>query len=94
MIYQISKSHNLRLLFSDHCDDATLDLFLKLLKAHPVPELPKIKVKCSMLQIAMLIFCIFRLSITPWIVVYVLLVNQHPYLGFHSLEICLLTLTI
>jgi len=45
MIYQISKSQNLQLLFSDHCDDATLDLFLKLLNAHPVPELPEIKVK-------------------------------------------------
>ena len=44
MIYQMSKGHNLDMLFSDHCDDAALDLFLKLLDVHPVPKLSEIKV--------------------------------------------------
>ena len=44
MIYEISKSHGLELLFSSHCDDATLDLFLKLLDVYPVPKLSEIKV--------------------------------------------------
>ena len=45
MIYEISKSHSLELLFSSHCDDATLDLFLKLLDVYPVPKLSEIKVR-------------------------------------------------
>ena len=44
MIYQISKGHNLKLLFSGHLD--TLDLFLSLLDVYPVPKLPEVKVKC------------------------------------------------
>ena len=44
MIYQISKSSNLELLFNDSCDDATLDLFLKLLATYPIPKLAEIKV--------------------------------------------------
>ena len=46
MIYEISKSRGLELLFSSHCDDATLDLFLKLLDVYPVPKLSEIKVSC------------------------------------------------
>ena len=44
MIYQMSKSHNLNMLFSDTCDDAALDLFLKLLDAYPIPKLSELKV--------------------------------------------------
>ena len=44
MIYQISKGVNLDILFSDNCDNTTLDLFLKLLKAYPIPKLVEIKV--------------------------------------------------
>ena len=44
MIYEISRSRGLELLFSSHCDDATLDLFLKLLDVYPVPKLSEIKV--------------------------------------------------
>ena len=44
MIYQMSKGHNLDMLFNDHCDDAALDLFLKLLDVHPIPKLSEIKV--------------------------------------------------
>ena len=44
MICQMSKSHNLDMLFSDTCDDAALDLFLKLLDAYPIPKLSEIKV--------------------------------------------------
>ena len=44
MIYQMSKSHGLELLFGTHCDDATLDLFLKLLDVYPIPKLSEIKV--------------------------------------------------
>ena len=44
MIYQMSRGHNLDMLFSDHCDDAALDLFLKLLDVHPIPKLSEIKV--------------------------------------------------
>ena len=55
MIYQISKSHNLQLLFCSHCDDATLDLFLQLLKVHPVPALPEVKVKYVQLNVRYLL---------------------------------------
>ena len=44
MICQMSKSHNLNMLFSDACDNAALDLFLKLLDAYPIPKLSEIKV--------------------------------------------------
>jgi len=44
MIYEISKSCGLELLFSIHCNDATLDLFLKLLHVYAVPKLSEIKV--------------------------------------------------
>jgi len=44
MIYQMSKSHNLDMLFSNDCDIATLDVFLKLLHAYPIPKLAEIKV--------------------------------------------------
>ena len=44
MICQMSKGHNLDMLLSDSCDDATLDLFLKLLNAYPIPKLSEIKV--------------------------------------------------
>ena len=40
----MSRGHNLDMLFSDHCDDAALDLFLKLLDVHPIPKLSEIKV--------------------------------------------------
>ena len=44
MLYQISKSHSLDILFSDNCDNATLNLFLKLLDAFPIPKLVEVKV--------------------------------------------------
>ena len=44
MIYQMSKGHNLDMIFSDYCDDAALDLFLKLLDVYPIPKLSEIKV--------------------------------------------------
>ena len=44
MLCQIIKSCNLNILFSDNCDNTTLDLFLKLLKAYPIPKLVEIKV--------------------------------------------------
>ena len=44
MICQMSKSHNLDMLFSDSCDNAALDLFLKLLDVYPIPKLSEIKV--------------------------------------------------
>ena len=44
MIYQISKSQGLDILFSDNCDNATLDLFLKLLNVYPIPPLAEVKV--------------------------------------------------
>ena len=44
MICQLSKGHNLEMLFSDCCNDAALDLFLKLLDAYPIPKLSEIKV--------------------------------------------------
>ena len=44
MIFQMSKAHNLDMLFSDRCDESTLDLFLMLLDAYPVPKLSEIKV--------------------------------------------------
>ena len=93
MIYQVSKSHNLQLLFSSHCDDATLDLFLKLLNAHPIPELPEIKVKYVMNCLFIFVLSFYRLTATLWIVAYILLVNLPPFLSFHSLEMCLPTLT-
>ena len=40
----MSRGHNLDMLFSDHCDEAALDLFLKLLDVHPIPKLSEIKV--------------------------------------------------
>ena len=40
----MSRGHNLDMLFSDHCDNAALDLFLKLLNMHPIPKLSEIKV--------------------------------------------------
>lgn len=43
----MSKSHNLDMLFSVSCNDATLDLFLKLLDAYPIPKLSEIKVRNS-----------------------------------------------
>ena len=44
MICQMSKNHNLDMIFSDSCDNAALDLFLKLLDAYPIPKLSEIKV--------------------------------------------------
>ena len=44
MICQISRGRNLDMLLSDNCDDATLDLFLKLLNVCPIPKLSEIKV--------------------------------------------------
>ena len=44
MVYRISKSHGLELLFGTYCDSATQDLFLKLLDAYPIPKLSEIKV--------------------------------------------------
>ena len=44
MIYQMSKGRNLDMLFSGYCDNAALDLFLKLLDVHPIPKLSEIKV--------------------------------------------------
>jgi len=44
MICQMSKGRNLDILFSDSCDDATLDLLLKLLDVYPIPKLSEIKV--------------------------------------------------
>ena len=44
MICQMSKGRNLDMLFSDYCDNATLDVFLKLLDASPIPKLSEIKV--------------------------------------------------
>lgn len=44
MICQISKSHCLDILFSDNCDNTTLDLFLELLDAYPIPKLVEVKV--------------------------------------------------
>ena len=40
----MSKGHNLDMIFSDYCDDAALDLFLKLLDVYPIPKLSEIKV--------------------------------------------------
>lgn len=40
----MSRGRNLDMLFSGYCDDAALDLFLKLLDVHPIPKLSEIKV--------------------------------------------------
>ena len=58
MVYQISKSHGLELLFGTYCDDATLDLFLKLLEIYPVPKLSEIKVN-EILDLYHKMFAIF-----------------------------------
>lgn len=47
MIFQMSKGHNLDILFSDSCDNATLDLYLKLLDAYPIPKLSEVKVRSN-----------------------------------------------
>ena len=47
MIFQMSKDHNLDILFSDSCDNATLDLYLKLLDAYPIPKLSEVKVRIN-----------------------------------------------
>jgi len=49
----MSKSRNLDMLFSVYCDNATLDLFLRLLNAYPIPKLAEIKV---------LLFCIQKVT--------------------------------
>ena len=54
MIYKISNSHGLELLFSSHCDSATWDLFLKLLVVQPIPRLFEIKVNILLSIIALL----------------------------------------
>ena len=51
MIYEISKSRGLELLFSRYCDDATLCLFQKLLDVYPVPKLSEIKVSSFFLNV-------------------------------------------
>ena len=49
MLYQISKSHSLNILFSSSCDNATISLFLKLLDVFPIPKLAEVKVNYSFL---------------------------------------------
>ena len=44
MIYQTSKHQNFKILLSDECRDAILDLFLQLLEVYPIPKLAEIKV--------------------------------------------------
>ena len=55
MIFQISKSHNLDILFKNKCDKATLKLFLKLLDAFPIPKLAEIKVRCDSMKSELLL---------------------------------------
>ena len=44
MICQLSKYHNLDMLLDDSCDEVTLNLFLKMLEAYPIPKLCEVKV--------------------------------------------------
>ena len=83
MICQISKSCNFDM-FSDNCDNATLDLFLKLLKVYPIPKLVEIKVIATALYRIQLLHYNYRLIITPGIVVFLQLKELHVCLTFHS----------
>ena len=59
MIYRISKSHCLELLLSSHCDDATLDLFLRLLDIYPLPRLTEIKVRKWKVNCSVFLYILF-----------------------------------
>ena len=90
MLYQISKSRSLNILFSDDCDNATLNLFLKLLDAFPIPKLAEVKVNYSsvysyVIPILYYINIYVRLTTIPGIVVFMQLEGLVTYLSFHSL---------